>query len=99
MAGSSSKRARKNSPSPCDLCFSDDAVRVALEEQIQTLENSLRDRERSIAESQEPPALVTLLIVNCPMIMFLMLLGIWRRRRHRDPLQSVMNQYQKRDDE
>lgn len=49
MAGSSSKRARKRSPSPCDLCVSHDPVRVALEDQIQTLENTLRDRERCVA--------------------------------------------------
>lgn len=43
MSGSSSRRSRKRSESPC--CEYDDPMKEVLEEQIKTLEDSIRNRE------------------------------------------------------
>ena len=47
MSGSSSRRSRERSESPC--CEYDDPLKDALEDQLKTLENSLRDKERCLA--------------------------------------------------
>lgn len=48
MSGSSSKRARKRSTSPCDCDF-DDPVREAIENKIKQLPKILLDEERTSA--------------------------------------------------